>query len=135
MQPKRRVVRSSEVIESTDNKPADDNYPRSNRPISERDRIERLIRLTDNALNPFEDKQERGVSLTESEQRMMNLHTNTLMKLEMSKSALEARAEYGKKNVVELAEMLHKKGVDHEIILKSFNHSRDVEAYLSGIEE
>jgi len=126
MVPKKRVVRPEEVIQMEKKELEDEDKPRVRRPVSEKDRIERMIRLTDMALNPFEDRLERGISLTAEEQRLMMSHQQTLMKLEMSKAALDAKAELGKKSNVELAMTLREKGWDDEQILTLFNEARDV---------
>jgi len=126
MVPKKRVVRPEEVIQMEKKELEDEDKPRVRRPVSEKDRIERMIRLTDMALNPFEDRLERGISLTAEEQRLMMSHQQTLMKLEMSKAALDAKAELGKKSNVELAMTLREKGWDDDQILTLFNEARDV---------
>lgn len=124
MIPKKRVVTASEVIQME--QPEDPEKPRVRRPISEKDRIERMIRMTDMALNPFEDRLERGISLTAEEHRLMMSHQNSLMKLEMAKAALEAKKQLGTKTNVELAVFLRTKGWSDEEILLLFDNARDV---------
>jgi len=124
MIPKKRVVNASEVIQME--QPEEQDKPRVRRPVSEKDRIERMIRMTDMAMNPFEDRLERGVSLTAEEHRLLMSHQNSLMKLEMAKAALEAKAKLGTKTNVELAMTLRAKGWSDDEILAMFSHSREV---------
>lgn len=131
MIPKKRIVNPDEVIQMEKEEPKEADKPRVRRPVSEKDRLERMIRMTDMALNPIEDRLERGLSLTKEEHRTMTTHQHTLMKLEMSKAALEAKMQLGTKSNVELALVLRKKGWPDDQILALFNHSRDVEAALS----
>ena len=136
MEPKRRIVRRDTLIdmsESDNPSVPDENKPMVRVPVSERQRLERLIRLTDMALNPFEDRVERGISLTAEEQRLMSLHQNTLMRLEAQKSALEMKHAWGKKTNVGLAKYLREKGMDDEYIRNVFGGSRDIEAFLAGV--
>lgn len=132
LEPKRRPV-TKDVIESTDRRSLDEK-PRVHRPVTEKQRLERLIRMTDMALNPLEDRLERGITLSPEEQRLMMTHQTTLMKLTMSLSALVQQEELGKKSNADLARTLRRKGMDRELILALFNESREVVSALEEME-
>jgi len=126
MRPKRRVVDESKVIEMGVEEPSDEQSPRVIRPLNEKSRLERLIRVTDLAINPFERQLERGISLPAEDQRLLNTHTNTLLKLEMAVAALDAKEQLHKESLSELAKTLQKKKMSREHIVAILGDSREV---------
>lgn len=119
-------------METHDN--SDPQAPRIHRPADELSRLEMLIHVSDLSIVPYKRKLEAGLSLTIDEERMMNVHINTLRKLEMDKQALEARLQIKKKSNTELARYMLDKGMDKEQILTFFQHSREVAIALEEAE-
>ena len=128
MIPKRRVVSADQVVETrVQVLGQDEDTSRVRRPVNDKERLERLIRLSDMVLTPLEARLERGVSLSAEEQRLMVTHQTTIMKLQMSLAALEAKKELGKKSNVELAEDMVRRGMEKQHVLAYFNNSREVQ--------
>jgi hypothetical protein len=113
---------------------SDPQAPRIHRPADELSRLEMLIHVSDLSILPYKRKLEAGISLTIDEERMMNVHINTLRKLEMDKQALEARMQMKKKSNTELARYMLEKGMHKEQILTFFQHSREVQLALDEAE-
>lgn len=104
--------------------------PRIAKPIDELSRLERLIHVSDLAINPYQRKLEDGLTLSVEEERMMNVHINTMRKLEMDKQALEARLQMKKKSNADLARYMLERGMEKEQILTFFQHSKEVQLAL-----
>ena len=124
--PLRREVDVSYTIKMQSEESDDPHAPKVHRPIDELSRIERLIAVSDLAITPYERKLRRGLTLAVEEERMMNTHINTLMKLEMNKAALIAKMQFQKQSNAELAEFLLSKGMEREHVIAMFGDSPDI---------
>jgi hypothetical protein len=132
IKPLRREIQIDKAITMVSDDPADEQSPKTYRPVDEISRIERLIRVSDLAITPYERKLERGLTLSVDEERMMNAHINTLMKLEMNKAALEAKMQFQKKSNADLARFMQGKGMDREHIITIIGPSPEVLAALDS---
>lgn len=122
LRPKRRVVPASEVIEALDRPVQAKEAPKDRKTLTELARIERQLHLADLALNYYQEKLEKGISLDPEEQRLFLAHQDSLRKLEMSRAALVAKADHAKKTDIELAMDMKNKGMTREQVLLFFPH-------------
>lgn len=130
LRPKRRVLTGNEVIEALDRPVSPKAAPKDRKKLSEFARIERQLHLADLALNYYQNKLEKGISLDPEEQRLFLAHQDSLRKLEMSRAALEAKADIGKRTDLEIAQGMMAKGLTRDQVLTIFTGNKELEEKL-----
>lgn len=130
----KRVI-DSNTIEMVRDYSEDPRAPSVSLPANERARLERLLKVSDLAIRRYEKLLTRGLDLPEADQRLLNTHINTSLKLEMAIAALDAKDKLNKLEIEEIARRMVGKGFTDDHIIKHLGDTPNIRDAIEGARE